>query len=317
MPELITLGESMVLFNPYEIGRLRYASGFVKKFVGAESNVAISVARLGHKSGWISRLGKDEFGKYIQMELVAEGVDVSQVELDEKRATGIMFKEFSSSRETKVFYYRLNSAASAMVPEMLNKEYFKGAKILHLTGITAALSENCRATMRKAIEIAKNNNILVSFDTNIRLKLWDKKTAANEIIKLLDGVDIILPGIDEAEILFGTTNTEKIIDKFLSMGIKIVALKIGKKGAIVADANERVYLPPHDVTNIVDRVGAGDAFAAGFLTGILENQSLTNCGKRANIMGAMATTSTDDYQSLPNKEELNAILTQENNTIYR
>jgi 2-dehydro-3-deoxygluconokinase len=138
MPEIITLGESMVLFAPHESGRLRYVHKFTKKLVGAESNVAISVSRLRHKSGWINRLGNDEFGKYIQMQLMSEGVDTSQVQFDDTRPTGIMLKEFAST-ETMVFYYRSNFATRAMTSEMLNEEYFKGAKILHLTSITAAL----------------------------------------------------------------------------------------------------------------------------------------------------------------------------------
>ena len=145
------------------------------RWPGAESNLAIYVNRFGHTSGWISRLGEDEFGHLIQNAVRAEGVDVSQVKFVEGGHSGVMFRQMLPGRETSVFYYRDNSAAVGMQPEDVSEDYLKGAKILHLTGITPILSESCLATVKKAVNIAKSCGCMISFDPNIRKKTMEWK----------------------------------------------------------------------------------------------------------------------------------------------
>lgn len=169
MPEVITLGETMVSFVPAGEGLLRYEDDYKMKIAGAESNVASGLSKLGHSVGWISRLGNDEFGKYILRQIRADGVDCSRVVMDDRNSTGLMFKQLISG-ETQVFYYRENSAAAHIRPEDLDKAYFENAKIIHLSGITPVLSVSCRQTVEKAIEIAKQKNVLFSFDPNVRKK---------------------------------------------------------------------------------------------------------------------------------------------------
>lgn len=311
MPEVITLGETMVLFSPMQSGPLRYVHNYQKRIAGAESNVAIGIARLGHSSGWISKVGADEFGMYLLREVQAEGVDVSRVKTSDQGPTGVMFKEIAEARETKVFYYRKDSAASLMTPADLDPEYIRSAKILHLTGITPALSQTCLDTIMEAVALARKSGILVSFDPNIRLKLWTKEKASEGIRSILPLVDLVFPGLDEAEIIFGPSSIDRYIDSFHNLGVKIVALKTGGDGCYVSDATQSIPVKAFSVKKVVDPIGAGDAFAAGFLTGILEKKSLLDSAKLANAMGAFAVTTAGDIEGLPERNVLESFINQQ------
>ncbi len=308
MLDVVTIGETMIMFSPRGQGRLRYINEFYKSLAGSESNVAIGLCRLGHTAGWISRVGRDEFGRYIIKELRGEGVDVSQVKTDEQALTGIMFKEIRPGRESIVTYYRKGSAASYMSKDDLDEDYIRQSKILHITGITPALSLSCRETIYRAIEIAKTHNVLISFDPNIRYKLWSEEEARKVLFDITTKCDIILPGLDEAQFILGTSGIDDTIDKLLQLGVKKIAIKVGAEGCWVADSQGRAQVPGFDPGVIVDPVGAGDAFAAGFLSGILEGKSLEGCGRMANAMGAMALTAPGDYEGVPTREELDVFM---------
>jgi len=309
--DVITFGESMVLFGPDSSGPLRYVQNFNKSIAGAESNVAIALARLGHHVGWFSKLGDDEFGRYIKTTIRGEGVDVSRVIVDSQKSTGILFKERFMHSNPNVYYYRKDSAASTIKPEELDVEYIKAAKVLHITGITPALSENCRKTIFKAIEIAKTNNVLVSFDPNIRLKLWSKEEAVPILLEIAKQADIIFPGIDEGEMLLGLTKQEDIAQRFMEMGCSLVAVKLGKKGCYVADKVNSVYVDAYPLENPQDTVGAGDGFAAGFLSGMLRKLDLRECGEYGNGVGAMAVLVKGDMEGYPTFEQLMAFIGKE------
>lgn len=171
MPQLITIGETMAAFTPDSVGALRYVQNFGIRTAGAESNVAVGLAKLGLEAAWVSRLGTDEFGYFIRNQLRAEGVDCSRVIYDPDHRTGIMFKE-TSVGETKVFYYRENSAASHLCPEDVTPALLDGVKILHMSGITPVLSESCLEMTKAAFALAKEKGVAISFDPNIRRKLW-------------------------------------------------------------------------------------------------------------------------------------------------
>ncbi|MCI8624355.1 MAG: sugar kinase [Provencibacterium sp.] len=303
MPELVTLGETMVLFTPPSALPLRYVDSFHRSHAGAESNTAIGVFRLGHSSGWISRLGAEEFGAYLTLQIRGEGVDVSQVKTDPEAPTGLMFKELRQGRETAVTYYRRGSAASRMTPEDIDEGYIAGAKILHLTGITPALSESCRRTVLHAARLARRHGVLVSVDPNIRLKLWGPEEARPVLTELLREADIALMGLDEAELLFGLREPEAVFGRLFEMGVQTAALKAGAEGAWAAVPGERLRLPPVPAQR-VDPIGAGDAFNAGFLCGLLEGKPLEACGRLGNAMGACAIQSVGDIESLPTRKEL-------------
>lgn len=297
--DVITLGESMVLFNPESEGHLRYVNSFSKDIAGAESNVAIALSRLGHQTGWFSKLGDDEFGRYINMSIRGEGVDVSRVKLDSERNTGLLFKERYLGDDPNVYYYRKNSAASSLCADDLDEEYIKSAKIIHLTGITPAISESAREMVFKAIDIAKQNGVKVSFDPNIRLKLWKLEEAKEVLLKIAAKSDIVLPGVSEGEMLLGTNVPEEIADKFLKLGCGIVAVKLGKNGCLIANSQEKVYVKGYPIEKVIDSVGAGDGFAAGILSGIIRGLSLKECGELGNGVGAMATLVKGDMEGYP------------------
>ncbi|MCM0648200.1 sugar kinase [Clostridium swellfunianum] len=306
--EVVTLGETMVLFNPDSQGPLRYAHNFNMSIAGAESNVAIALARLEHNVGWISRLGNDEFGRYIKSVIRGEGVDVSRVSIDETHQTGLLFKEQFAHANPNIYYYRKHSAASFMGENDIDEGYIASAKILHITGITLALSKSAREGVYKAIDIAKQNGVLVSFDPNIRLKLWTIEEAKPVLLDVAKQADIIFPGIDEGRLLLGLEDYKEITKAFLDMGCKIVATKVGKKGCFISDGKEEVFVEGYVIEKTVDTVGAGDGFAAGFLSGYLRNKSLHDCAKLANAIGAMATLVKGDIEGFPTLSQVNQFM---------
>ncbi|UOR11518.1 sugar kinase [Halobacillus amylolyticus] len=302
--DVITLGETMVLFTPKSSGLMRYAGDFSTKVAGAESNVAIGLARLGHQTGWISRLGKDEFGEKIQSFIRGEGVDVSQVTFDDSASTGLYFKEKLTANELRLKYYRSDSAASRMSDDDLDETYISNARFLHVTGITPALSEHCFETVLKAMEYAHRNGVTVVFDPNLRRKLWTDSYARQVLRKLSGMADIVLPGIDEAEFIFGQSDHESLAQAFFDNGAKTVIMKLGKKGAYVHSDQSKGFVEGFPVEQVVDPVGAGDGFAAGCLSGLIDGLGLKEAVKRGNAVGAMVTMVDGDVEGLPGKARL-------------
>lgn len=297
--DVVTIGETMVLFIPTSVGPLRYAGQFEKSIGGAESNVAIGLSRLGHQCGWISRLGQDEFGLYVRNYIRGEGVDTSQVIFDEQHATAVFFKERQIRQEPKISYYRKNSAASEMTPNDLNEEYIAKAKFLHITGITPALSSSCQETIFQAIRLAKKHAVTVVFDPNIRLKLWSPEEAKVTLMNIAGESDIVLPGLEEGFILTGEMKPESIASQLIEHGAKLVVVKLGAGGAYYANQTEKGLVPGFPVEQIVDPIGAGDAFAAGLLSGLLRGFPLPEAVKLANQVGSYALTVAGDVEGLP------------------
>ena len=307
MPDLITLGETMTAFTPGAGGALRYVPDYRMRIAGAESNLAIGIAKLGGSVGWISRLGEDEFGHFTRNAIRAEGVDTQGVLFDTQHRTGIMFKE-TGVGETKVYYYRENSAASHLRPEDIDPVYCKDAKLLHLTGITPVLSESCKQAVLHAMTLAEQNGISISFDPNIRKKLWKDTDYAPLIRDMTLRAHIVLLGLEEAEILFGTGEPDALFDVLFTQGkAQAVAIKNGADGAWVADKTLRQKLPPHPC-KCLEPIGAGDAFNAGFLTGFLQGKDIVTCGRMGNIAGALATQSLGDIEGYPSAAQMNAAL---------
>lgn len=308
--DVVTIGETMVLLTPNSSPLLRYTSSFSKNFGGAETNVAIGLTRLGHETGWISKVGKDEFGKSMRSFIRGEGVDVSQVHFDEEASTGLYFKEVRSGDRVQVQYYRKGSAASRLTPKDLNEEYIAQAKYLHITGITPALSETCYETIIEAINLAKKNGIKVVFDPNLRRKLWSEERARKVLLEIAALSDVILPGIDEGKFMFGEDNPEKLGQLFLEQGASLVVLKVGAKGAYYFTKEEEKLVEGFPVKHVVDPVGAGDGFAAGVIAGLLEQLPIEQAVRKGNAVGALATMTTGDFEGLPEIEELQAFMNQ-------
>ncbi|MNZ42924.1 2-dehydro-3-deoxygluconokinase [compost metagenome] len=302
--EVVTFGESMVLFSSDKNLPLEYVHQFNKQMAGAESNVAIGLAKLGHRVGWFSKLGDDPFGRYVLHRIRGYGIDTSRCMCTSDAPTGVFFKEQRSRGKTGVYYYRRHSAASLMHPDELDEEYLAGFKILHITGITPALSSNCLALTRKAVAAAKKRGLKIVFDPNVRWKLWESEEAAKEILLELAGsADYVLPGLDEGELLTGFTQPEDIAAALLRPGVAGVVVKLGSKGAYYKSAQHSGYMAPFPAEE-VDPVGAGDAFAAGFISGLLHGEELEQATLRAGAMGAIAVGVNGDVEGLPNETEL-------------
>lgn len=306
--DVVTLGETMVLFTAEATGYMRYANQFSAKVAGAESNVAIGLARLGHETGWISKLGQDEFGMKIISFIRGEGVDVSKVLNDSKASTGLYFKERLTEEEVAVQYYRTGSAASRMTAKDLSEAYISKAKFLHISGITPALSQSCYETVLRAIEIAKMNGVQVVFDPNLRRKLWVEDKARKTLMDIAKRSDIILPGIDEGAFLLGEDEPKAMAEKFHELGPSCVVIKLGDQGAYYLSEKEQGTVPAYPVSRVVDPVGAGDGFAAGLLSGLLDQLPLQTAVKRGAAVGALVTMVKGDVEGLPDRERLNAFV---------
>lgn len=307
--EVITIGESMVVFNSIMDTSFIDSPLFIKQIAGAESNFAIGLGRLGHRVGWISRLSNDSFGNYINHVIRGNGVDTSQVQFDDEHPTGLLIKERLIQNQTNVHYYRKNSAASFMTPSIISEDYFRGAKFLFVTGITPALSETCEETIFKAIEVAKKSGIKVIFDPNVRFKLIndeDKyKCLLNEITRLSD---YFLPGMNEAMFLSNkeTGTPEKVAEHFINVNKDLtVIIKLGAKGCYYANEDTSNYVPGFQVEKVIDPVGAGDGFAAGMVSGLLKGMNLKEALEQANLIGSMLVQTSGDVEGFPFKNDLN------------
>jgi len=309
MPDIVTMGEMMVQFNPVTTGPLRHVTYFEKHAAGAEANFAVGIVRMGFTAGFISRVGDDEFGKYILTTLKGEGVDVSKVIVDNEAPTGIYFVQrgYPIPGKSSVVYYRKGSAASRLSAKDLDPEYFKGCRLLHITGITPALSDACREASYKILEIAQANKIRISLDTNIRLKLWREEAARETILPMIRKATIVLTEPDDSEILIGERDTEKVVRTLLNMGPSIVVLKLGEKGSVAA-AKDCIVRKPAFKVPVTDPIGAGDAFAAGFITGMLRGWSLDKALEVGNAGGALVVTVRGDIENLPSIEEVEQFL---------
>jgi 2-dehydro-3-deoxygluconokinase len=305
--DVVSLGEMMVMLVATEPGPLRTADTFRKHVAGSEANVAIGLARLGHQPGWISRLGDDEFGHYVRNFLRGEGVDVSQVILDPDHPTGTAFKERRELGPRRVIYYRRGSAASFLSPADLNPAYFQGARYFHVSGINPALSTSMHETTRAAISLAKEAGALISFDPNVRLRLWDADTCRRTLRELMPQCDLVLPGADEAELLTGESDPEQAARALRQLGVRQVVVKLGAQGSLSLDDAGVLRVPAFPLERIVDPVGAGDGFAAGFLSGQLRGWGTAESLRLANLVGAAAMSVSGDVEGLPTFEEVGAL----------
>ncbi|MYL32020.1 sugar kinase [Pontibacillus yanchengensis] len=308
MKDIITIGDAMITLDPSHKGPMRYSSSFERKAGGAEFNFAIGCSRLGLRTGWISRLGNDEFGRYIFNFARGEGIDMSAVQLMDGYPTSLNFKEVMEDGTGRTFYYRENSPVSTLTEKDLDEAYIKDAKVLHITGVFTAIDcEKNKRLIKRAIEIAKNNGVIVSLDPNIRLKLWSKEQAKETLIEFLPYVDILLTGEDEAEVLFDTSEPTQIVEQSNIRGIETVAIKRGEKGAISYHQGEWCTAKPVPPKKVVDTVGAGDGFDAGFIYGFLEGFPLDKTLRFANTIGSMVVSVYGDNEGLPYLDE---VLTQ-------
>jgi len=304
--DVITVGETMVSFAAHEAGPLDAAATFTKIVAGAETNVGVGLARLGLKVAWVSRLGADSFGRYIRRSLEAEGIDCTAVATDTTRPTGFMLKSRAlEGQDPVVEYFRRGSAASALSSADFDETRFLRARHLHVTGITPALSRGCAELVEHAMRTMRAAGRTVSFDPNLRPTLWPSREAMAAHLNRLAGLaDWVLPGIAEGRALTGLDSPEDIAAFYLAHGARAAVIKLGAEGAYWRTHDGAGRVPGVEVANIVDTVGAGDAFAAGVLSGRLEGLDWPQAVARANWVGAQVIQVIGDMDGLPRRGQL-------------
>ncbi|HFP9338106.1 sugar kinase [Raoultella ornithinolytica] len=305
--DVITIGEAMAMFVATETGDLAAVEHFMKRVAGAELNVATGLARLGLKVGWVSRVGKDSFGRFVLHSLAKEGIDARGVSEDSRYATGFQMKsKVENGTDPIVEYFRKGSAASHLSPEDFRAEYFASARHLHLSGVAAALSESSYALLEQAATTMKAQGKTISFDPNLRPVLWKSEAEMVEKLnQLAFQADWVLPGIKEGMILTGQRTPEGIADFYLTRGVHAVIIKTGCDGAwYKTAAGEQGTVAAIKVDNVVDTVGAGDGFAVGVISALLEGRTLQQAIRRGNKIGSLAIQVQGDSEGLPTREAL-------------
>lgn len=314
MKKTLLFGEPMALLIADEPGPLEKCEHFTRSMSGAEVNVGIGLTRLGHKVEYLTRLGDDPFGHYIYEQLHNQGIGTSMIEYDSVFKTGIQLKELvADGSDPKAAYYRKCSAASHICADDIDKIDLTDVELVHVTGIPPALSQMAIEATVRLMERAKENGIMLTFDPNLRPALWNSVDHMIDVInKLSVSADVVLPGIGECEILLGTRNKEQIAAFYHSHGVKIVVIKDGKNGAFVSGKNgestTQINVPGYRIEHVVDTVGAGDGFAVGFISGMLEGLPVEACAKRANAIGAIQVQHRGDNEGLPDRVKLEAAM---------
>ncbi len=301
--QLVTAGETMALLSSDKFGLLRHAPSLELSVAGAESNVAIGAARLGVPTAWIGRVGDDEFGARILRELRGEGIDV-RARITDAGPTGLMVKQRRTAESASVWYYRTASAGSYLAVDDMDAELIGQAEVLHVTGITCGLSGSAHAAVRFAVDVAVSAGTAVSIDLNYRRALW-KDADFGAVLRPLVGVaDLVFASPDEAVLLTGRQpSPEHLVRALAALGPRQAVLKMGADGAIALVDGQLHYLAAHPI-DVVDSVGAGDAFVAGWLTEHLANAPVAERMRTAMGCGAYACTVSGDWEAAPTRADL-------------
>jgi 2-dehydro-3-deoxygluconokinase len=303
---LLTVGETMALLTAAEVGRLRHTGSLTLGVAGAESNVAIGARRLGTPAAWVGRVGDDELGELVVSRIRAEGVDVGGVVRDPGAPTSLMLKERRTADIVRVLYYRRGGPGARLAPGDLDPAQVAAAGMLHLTGITPALSDSARATVEHAIELARAAGVPVSFDLNYRATLWPPDRAAAVCRELAARADIVFAGDDEAELLGMAGDPPALARGLAELAAGHAVVKLGERGAVAAVDGQVQAVDPVPV-QAVDPVGAGDAFVAGYLAETLAGRPVPERLATAAACGAFAVTVPGDWEGLPTRDELAAL----------
>ena len=305
--DCITLGESMALFAADTPGDLAQVSQYTRHIAGADSNVAIGLARLGLKVAWLSRLGGDEIGKFVRQAIASEGVNCDYVSIHPQERTGLMFKTLSvDGSDPKVEFHRQGSAASQLSVQDFPLELLQQTRHIHLTGIMPALSDACFALSQHVLTQAKAHGVTTSFDPNLRPSLWGSTARMQQGIHTLAALaDWVMPGQGEAKILTGLDDPEQIADFYLKLGANHVIVKLGAEGAFLKSSDgvclQQAAFP---VDKVCDTVGAGDGFAVGIISAKLDGLGWQAALVRGAWIGAQQVQVTGDVDGLPRRNGL-------------
>jgi 2-dehydro-3-deoxygluconokinase len=322
--EVVTLGECLISLIAAHPGSLAEAAVFERHVAGAEANVAVGLARLGHTVAYIGRVGNDGFGTAIVRRLRGEGVDVSQLAVDPGATTGLMLRERRVLGASEVVYARTGSAGSRVTADDVRRAQADGvfgeARWLHLTGITPALSDTAREATTLALDIADAAGMTVSFDVNLRRRLWSEEAAAPVLRPLAERSDIVFGSPDELAVVTGTDETDPVAlaKAVLAFGPGLAVVKRGADGALAVErGGDPVWSQATASPTVVDPVGAGDAFCAGFIASRIEGDDLGTTLTMANACGAAAVAAVGDLAGLPTRTELARLIADDGQDTIR
>lgn len=309
MIDVTAIGEPLVQFNPLEAGPLKHAVLFEKHAAGSEANVIIGISRLGFNTAFITKLGRDEFSKFILSTLKGEDVDVSGVKQIDGKNCAVFFVQrgYPIHYRSDVMYYRSDSATRYLSPEDLDAKLISNCRILHMSGITPALSDSCRETALEAVRIARRSNVKISFDTNYRRKLWTESEARPVLIEIARECDVLLTDPDDARILMERKVDDdpiNALDELESLGPSTIVYKLGASRGLAGLSNSEKATSLPATVPLVDSIGAGDAVAAGFLSGYLAGDSLQRCLDMASCCSALTVMRRGDFENLPDRNDL-------------
>ncbi|WP_422777719.1 sugar kinase [Pseudomonas mediterranea] len=305
--DVLSFGETMAMLVADSCGDLANVNHFSKRIAGADSNVAIGLARLGFNVAWLSRVGADSLGRFVVQTLEHEGLDCRHVAVDPAHPTGFQFKSRSDDgSDPQVEYFRRGSAAShlsidAIAPALL------GARHLHATGIVPALSVTAREMSFELMTRMREAGRSLSFDPNLRPSLWSSESSMiREVNRLAALAHWVLPGLEEGRLLTGFDDPADIATFYLDQGANAVVIKLGAQGAYYRTPQDQGFVAGVPVARVVDTVGAGDGFAVGLISALLEGRDITEAVQRANWIGSRAVQSRGDMEGLPTRAELSA-----------
>lgn len=304
--DILAFGETMAMFVAETPGDLASVDHFGKRIAGADNNVAIGLSRLGFKVAWLSRVGNDSFGRFVRTSLEAEGLDCTRLKVDPRHPTGFQLKSrVADGSDPVVEYFRRGSAASQL---NIDDDYDAGllaARHLHATGIPPALSPSVRAFSRHLMEAMRGAGRSISFDPNLRPSLWDSEAQMRrELNELASLADWVLPGLAEGRLLTGYDTPADIAAFYLDRGAQAVAIKLGPEGAYWRTGTSDGEVAGVAVAEVVDTVGAGDGFATGFVSAMLDGLDVAAAVARGNWIGARAVQVVGDMEGLPHRHEL-------------
>lgn len=305
--DVVLLGEAMTMFVADTPGPLEQVMHFHKRTAGAETNVAIGLARLGLQVGWGSRLGADSMGRYLLAAMRGEGIDCSRVEVTSDAPSGFQFKgRVDDGSDPLVEYHRKGSAASRMTVAQLDETWLLSARHLHVTGVFPALSANCLEVTQRAIRLMRDAGRSLSFDPNLRPTLWaSAETMRDTLNRLAVMCDTVLPGVEEGVVLTGSRDPAAIARFYRERGVARVIVKLGPQGAYFDDHEQGTgQVAAFPVAKVVDTVGAGDGFAVGVLSALLEGKPIGAAARRGAWIGARAVQVSGDTEGLPTRPQL-------------
>ncbi|HJE97808.1 MAG TPA: sugar kinase [Ligilactobacillus acidipiscis] len=312
MSEILTIGEPLVVLASNELDvPLEKVAHFDRYMGGAELNVATGISRLGHSVSYVAQVGSDPFGKFIHSEIGKRNIDFEYVTTDSKYWTGHQIKDLVSKGDPVVFNFRSDSASAHFDETKIDQIDLSEVKYVHMTGIFPSLSAKSETAFEKLLEKVSAANVPICFDTNLRPDLWsNKKTMIRKINYYASRADIVLPGVGEGETLCGSKDPEMITDFYLeSPKTRLVIVKVGAKGAYYKSKDgENGFVPGFKVKEVKDTVGAGDGFAVGVLTSLLEKMPLKDVVQRGNAIGALQVQAFGDNNGYPTSKELREFL---------